>query len=286
MDDTKRIKTIGDYQRLMDRFENTNDQLILPDLYIVLRVDAHRLAWKNTDTDYPFGAEFIKALRNTARELMCSGFRVSYTYIHGDEISILLDALESVNQRKRSRLLSLFSSYATAYFNRIFPHPVVFHSKMSELPSRSHVVDYFVWQRKVAARNFLTRQIIRRLQAEGLDAKEIDARTTKLSEDERRRALIDLGYPEEDLRMGDLYGFGIWWSDKFNGKPEMIGSESLGVSDDEYRDLLERFAFGPAPLIEEGDSASFKTETVKMTSADNSQRPPQLSPKKKPFRIA
>jgi len=253
----------------MDRFENTNDTLILPDLYLIVRVDSHRFGsgWR-TVADYPFNTEFISALRASAKELMSGGYRVAYSYTHGDEISLLLDPIESVNQRKRSRILSFFSSCATAHFNRAFNHGAVFHSKLSELPSRSHVFDYFVWQRKVSARNFLTRQIILRLQSQGLDPKEIDNRTSKLSEEERKALLIDLGFPEEELKMGDLYGYGIWWGDR----TELVGSESLGVTEDEYVQLLERVAFRPVPAVDEGANLVLKPDQPKSFT---SSPPPQ-----------
>jgi len=286
------LKSIGEYQRMMERFENTNDQLLLPDLYVIVRLDAHRIgkAWRdNEGADYPFGPETVKALRGTAKDLMSAGFRVSYTYTHGDEVSVLLDSLETVNQRKRSRILTLLASHATAAFNRHSKRQVVFHAKMAELPSRSHVIDYFMWQRKVSARNFLTRQIIIRLQAQGLEPKEIDSKISKLSEEDRRRMLVnDLQYPEEELKIGDLYGYGIWWSDK--GGNGLIGSESLAVTDEDYISLLERVAFRPAAAVEECEVLPISSETSAPSVVQGSQLPGRTAPlqpiqRKSPFRI-
>jgi tRNA(His) 5'-end guanylyltransferase len=250
------IKSIGEYQRTMERFETTNDGLLLPDIYAIVRLDAHRIGsgWKGED--YPFGKVTTQALRECAREMMTAGFRVSYSFTHGDEISLLLDSLETSNQRKRSRVLTLLASHATAAFNRNSKAQVVFHGKMSELPTRSHVVDYFIWQRKVAARNYLTRNIIARLEQQGLEAREIDQRVSKLSEDDRRRLLVEeLGFPEEELRVSDLYGYGIWWSDD---RQALMASESLGVSDESYSHLLEQVAFRPTPAVDEGTRVPLK----------------------------
>lgn len=281
------IKTIGEYQRLMERFETTNDGLLLPDIYVVVRLDAHRIGSNWRGEDYPFGDNTVRALRACAKELMTAGFRISYSFTHGDEISLLLDALETTNQRKRSRVLTLLASHGTAAFNRISRHHVVFHGKMSELPTRSHVVDYFMWQRKVAARNYLTRSIIVRLQEGGLEPREIDQRISKLSEDDRRRMLIeDLGYPEEELRASDLYGYGIWWSEN---KQELIGGESLGVSDESYLQLLEQVAFRPTPALEEGTGVPLKKHeilqdkpAVKLEGRTTALKPIE---KKKPLRF-
>jgi tRNA(His) 5'-end guanylyltransferase len=288
------IKTLGEYQRQLERFENTNDTLLLPDLHVIIRVDAHRIgeSWGQV-SDYPFEEDFIKSLRGAAKNLFLSGFRVNYAYIHGDEISILLDPLESANQRKRSRLLTLFSSYATAYFNKLSNHHVVFHAKLAELPSRSHVVDYFIWQRKVSARNFLTRKIITILEGQGLSPKEIDTRTSKLSEDERRGYLLQLGYPEEELSMSDLYGYGIWWSDGNPSRPELAGSANLGVSEEHYTTLLERVIHSAAPLIHEPGAVMLKQTSTPSATQSTALAPaisvPQVggnTPSRKPaFRI-
>jgi len=254
------FKTLGEYQRLLERFENTNDQLLLPDLFFIIRVDAHRIGhnWSQL-ADYPFTAPFIKALRTTAKNLMMSGFRVNYSYIHGDEISLLLDPLESANQRKRSRLITLLSSYATAYFNQVSEYKVVFHAKLAELPTRTHVIDYFVWQRKASARNFLTRKIIQTLEAKGVPAKEIDTRVSKLSEDERKKMLVELGYPEEELSFSDLYGHGLWWGETNSSKAELIESSSLGANEEQYAQILEGVLYKPAPLFDEPGAISVKS---------------------------
>jgi tRNA(His) guanylyltransferase len=281
------FKSIGEYQRLLERFENTNDQLLLPDLFFILRVDAHRIGnnWGQL-ADYPFSIQFNKALRTTAKNLMMSGFRINYSYIHGDEISLLFDPLESANQRKRSRLITLLASYATAYFNQVSEYKVVFHAKLSELPTRTHVVDYFIWQRKASARNFLTRKIIQALEAKGVSPKEIDSRVSKLSEDERKKLLVELGYPEEDLSISDLYGYGLWWGDTSSNKAELVESTSLGANESEYCQTLERILYKPAPLFDEPSVVSVKTATSSLTKELSNTPPSNPEIKRKPiFRL-
>ena len=281
------IKTLGEYQRLLERFENTNDQLLLPDLFFIIRVDAHRIGngW-GEQQDYPFSTLFQKSLKLTARNLMMSGFRVTYSYIHGDEISLVLDALESANQRKRARLLTLFSSYATAYFNQISEAKVVFHAKLSELPTRTHVIDYFMWQRKASARNFLTRKIINTMQSKGVSPKEIDSKVSKLSEDERRKLLVELGYPEEELSVSDLYGHGLWWGDTNSSKAELVESSSLGANDEQYVQLLEKVLYKPAPLFDEPGSVSIKAASPVAGVAPVKESNPGFDTKRKPiFRL-
>lgn len=281
------FKTLGEYQRLLERFENTNDLLMLPDLFFVVRVDAHRIGnnW-GEQADYPFSAPFIKALRVTAKNLMMSGFRVNYAYVHGDEISILLDPLESANQRKRSRMITLLASYATAYFNLVSDSKVVFHAKLSELPTRTHVVDYFIWQRKASARNFLTRKIINALEKKGTSAKEIDSRVSKLSEDERKKMLVQLGYPEEELSISDLYGYGLWWGDSHSSKPELVESSSLGSNEDQYSHILEKVLYKPAPLFEEPGSVSIKSAMPIAINAPTGEGDRDTGVKRKPiFRL-
>jgi tRNA(His) 5'-end guanylyltransferase len=272
------VKTIGEYQRLLERFENTNDQLLLPDLYFVIRVDAHRIGdnWSEI-SDYPFSETVVKALRETARNLMMSGFRINYSFVHGDEISLLLDPIEASNQRRRVRLTSLFASYATAYFNKLSAYQAVFHTKLSELPSKQHALDYFIWQRKVSTRNFLTRKIIQILQAQGLSPQEIDSRTSKLSEDERRKLLVSLGYPEEDLSISDLYGYGLWWAEHNSKKPQLVDSQSLGINEDQYLQLLNKVMNSTAPLFDEPENVSSRP-SISASPVSTSQNSQTKSP--------
>lgn len=215
----KEIRSLGDYQRNLSRFESTNDGLILPDLQVVVRLDARRHSPKwdlYPEIDYPFGPVVTKGLFGTCRELFVSGIRISFGFVHGDEVSVLLCPTETATQRKRSRLLSLLASAGAIAFYRETNLPVMFHGRVSELPSPEHVVDYFIWQRKVAARNLFYRSVSRILAAQGSTPQEIEGKIAKLSDEDRTRFSAELGISPKNFSSYERFGAAFWWT----GPPE------------------------------------------------------------------
>ena len=248
----REIKTLGEYQRQMDRFENCGDGHILPDLYLVVRIDAHRFgpAWSDfPDRGYPFDPSFVRALIDTARYVMCSGFKTRYAFVHGDEISVLLDPAESANQRRRSKLVSLLASVGSVGFQKEFGRPAIFHSKLSELPTLNHVADYFLWQRKVAARNFYARTLGILMSEKGLASKEIDLRLSKMTEEERPQVAAEFGLLPSSITPYHLFGAGLWWEEPARGSETgnaaLVESVALPAADEEYAKFLDLRFSGP-----------------------------------------
>jgi len=227
----------------MSKFESCGDSFILPDIHLIVRLDAHRHGeeWEGSeDEEYPFGVGFVQSLSETAGRLMESGYRTVYSFIHGDEISLLLDITETSSPRRRARLVSGLASSAAVEFYRSFNRRVWFHARLSELPSTTHVIDYFMWQRKVGSRNYLARTIGLALTAEGLSPKEIEERIGKLSEEERYTYAAGLGITPTSYQR---YGAGVWWEEGRDGRSLKVAN-TLPSDDLTYahfiRTLLDR----------------------------------------------
>lgn len=217
----------------MSKFEACGDSFILPDLHLVIRLDAHRHGeeWNELeDGEYPFGGGFVASLSETAERLMDSGYRTIYSYVHGDEISLLLDITETSSPRRRARLVSGLASSAAVEFFKSFGKRAWFHARLSELPTTTHVIDYFLWQRKVSSRNYLARSIGLVLGAQGLGPKEIEERIGKLNEEEKYSFAKELGI---SVTTYQRYGLGVWWEELREGRALKV-SDLLPGDDQAY----------------------------------------------------
>ena len=236
--DSYKIRTLGEYQRSVERFEKVNDGLVLPDMRLVIRIDARRYrsstnrgscegsSWD--DWDYPYAPEIVEALTISARKLMVMGLYVCMSVVHGDEISLLLDECEGFNPRKRSMLLSLVSSAGSIHFRENFPHPVIFHGVLSELPTERHVLDYFFWQRRCFMRNLLSQVLSRALGSKGWDPRKIEEKVNPLSLDERLSLADDHGCGISDMPDWMKYGIALWWEKCLPEFAETNSSEQGG----------------------------------------------------------
>lgn len=234
-------KTLEEYSRFIEQYEKANDFLVLPEMYLVLRVDSHRFGplWaEHNDAEYPLGEKFAQAYVSTAADLMRAGFRYVFALCHGDEISLLFHSSEAINPRRRSNLHSLVSSAAALSFNQHYGLPVLFHSKLSELPTKRHVLDYFFFMRRTFYRNLLSQALLRGLANEGLSRQDINKKIQPLGNPERLALAESLGFRFEDCPAWLKYGVGLWWDEQANADPRLIDSWHLPESDEDYLTLL------------------------------------------------
>lgn len=229
-------KTLAEYQRLFERFENYGDTLVFPDTHLIIRMDGRRYgaAWDKADIDYPYDKRVFDALVETAKALYDVGYKIYYSFIHGDEISLLFDLNESLNPRKRGRLVSGLASAAALNFAQALGLCVLFHTKLLELPSREHVADYFIWQRKVAMRNLTGALLSDRLKREGKSPQEINAEIGRLLLEERESLARERGLITDKTPGWILRGAGVIQK---NGK--FLVETKLPESDADYLKLLE-----------------------------------------------
>ncbi|MDZ4785911.1 MAG: tRNA(His) guanylyltransferase Thg1 family protein [bacterium] len=235
------VKKLSEYQRQMDRFENVNDAYILPDVRLVVRMDAHRFGegWTHlAKEEYPYSSRLVEALIGTAKKLMCLDIRVSYSFIHGDEISLLFDKIESTGLRRRAKLLTHLASAAAVFFYEEYKLPVFFRSKLSELPSDEHVLDYFFWQRKVAHRNYYSSVLSHILTKQGLSPQDINQKITGLTEEEYPKVASQAGIKLAEIPPTFLTGAGLWWNKNEDQNFEIEIAKSLPKEDTKYLNLL------------------------------------------------
>ena len=95
--------------KIMRVYETTHDLYVLPNIYMVARLDGRNFT-RLTKNTYQFKAPFDEKFRDymlaTVEHLM-NGFKIIYAYTQSDEISLLLDLAENTFNRKLRKLNSV-----------------------------------------------------------------------------------------------------------------------------------------------------------------------------------
>ena len=238
---------IGELERSMERYETYNDGFILPDTLIVVRLDAHRYGdWSALPDDYPTGPTTTKGLLITARALMSATFRVVLAYVHGDEISLVVDPTENINPLRRSKVISAFTSAASIHFIKATGLSALFDAKVSELPSSERLVEYLFWQRKYCYRNATTIALRRALMRSGLSAEQAESKIRGATEEQRISQLQNLDAPVETIPLTTRRGSLLYWEAVVtDGKEQMkvVVDTKLPDIDETFEELIsERLA--------------------------------------------
>jgi tRNA(His) 5'-end guanylyltransferase len=257
------IAPVADYERKIKRHETVGDLFILPDMYVVVRIDAHRILpsmWSSfPDIQYPLSDVIKDALISTAKFTMACEGKYTAAFVHGDEISFLLDVNDRGSERRRNRIISFISSTASVGFHAHFQRPVAFHAKLSELPTHSHVVDYFLWQRRVAERNFLSRTLSVFSTQYGI-SKEVITENINKGNDAMMAKLEELGYEylsfPAALRLGTL----LYWESN-QPDPCLVELQNLDMPDVEYIQLIEQITQQPGRRLN-GNNSKIQTPDI------------------------
>ena len=128
-----------DLDAQMRKYEQSLDQVLLPELYLVARLDGNRFTRLTKEVckfEAPFDVRFRDMMIETVKALMNYGFRVIYGYTERDEISLLF-LLESEDfGRKTRKLNSILAGEASAKFSLLYGKLGSFDCRISELPKK------------------------------------------------------------------------------------------------------------------------------------------------------
>jgi tRNA(His) guanylyltransferase len=102
-----------DLDAKMRVFETNHDLCVLPNVYMVARLDGHgftKLTKETHDFEAPFDERFKDIMAQTTSHLMTnSGFNFIYGFTESDEISLLFHYNENSFGRKTRKLNSLLA---------------------------------------------------------------------------------------------------------------------------------------------------------------------------------
>lgn len=203
-----------DLDKKMRVYESAHDLCVLPGLFMVARIDGRcftQLTKERHRFAAPYDARFRDIMVETVMHLMQCGFKVVYGYTQSDEISLLLDRNEDTFQRKERKINSILAGEASAKFSLILGDLGAFDCRISQLPSKNLVIDYFRWRNEDAHRNALNAYCYWTSREGGASPNEAAARFLKMSVANKNEYLFQNGINFNDLPSWQKRGVGIYW---------------------------------------------------------------------------
>ena len=197
-------------------YEQSIDQCILPDMYLVARLDGRsfsRLTKEVCDFEAPFDVRFRDMMVNTVKALMDCGFRVIYGFTESDEISLLFHKEEVTFGRKVRKFNSILAGQASAAFSLQLGQVIAMDCRLVPLPSIEKVKDYFLWRQEDAHRNALNAHCYWMLRKEGMGAQEATAQLDGKSIAYKNELLFSRGINFDKLPAWQKRGIGVFFAD-------------------------------------------------------------------------
>ena len=205
-----------DLDQKMRVYEQSIDQHILPDSYLVARLDGRsfsRLTKEICNFEAPFDERFRDMMVNTVKALMDCGFRVVYGFTESDEISLLFHVDEDAFGRKVRKYNSILAGVASATFSLQLGQVAAMDCRLVPLPTIERVKDYFLWRQEDAHRNALNAHCYWMLRKEGLGVKEATELLEGKSVAYKNELLFSRGINFDKLPSWQKRGMGIYWAD-------------------------------------------------------------------------
>ena len=223
-------------------YEQSIDQVLLPELYMVARLDGNRftrLTREICNFEAPFDIKFRDMMVETVKALMNYGFRVLYGYTESDEISLLFHPEENNFGRKVRKYNSILAGVASASFSTSLGRQAIFDCRMIPLPTLERVQDYFQWRQEDAHRNSLNSHCYWLLRKQGKSAVEATDMLEGQSIAFKNELLFQNGINFDKLPSWQKRGMGVYWTtyekqgfNPITGKVETAERRGLKVDDE------------------------------------------------------
>ncbi len=195
-------------------YETVNDTVVLPGNYIVARIDGRgftRLTKEVHDFEKPFDIRFRDYMVATVQHLMQTGFNVIYGYTESDEISLLFHISETAFSRKHRKYNSILAGEASAKFSVLLGDVAAFDCRLSALPNKQLVTDYFRWRNEDACRNSLNAHCYWQLRKDQHSAAEATKKIERMTTAEKNELLFSYQVNFNDLPSWQKRGIGFYW---------------------------------------------------------------------------
>jgi len=204
----------NDLDQKMRVYETAHDCCVLPNIYIVARIDGRcftRLTKEVHKFDAPYDTKFRDMMVQTVEHLMSCGFNVIYGYTQSDEISLLFDLSDNTFERKERKLNSVLAGEASAKFSLLLGSLGSFDCRVSQLPTADVVVDYFRWRNEDAHRNALNSHCYWSLRKDGKAPDDVANELSGVSVADKNELLFTKGINFNDLPNWQKRGIGLYW---------------------------------------------------------------------------
>jgi tRNA(His) 5'-end guanylyltransferase len=197
-------------------FETAHDYCVLPGIYMVARLDGRsftRLTKEVHKFDAPYDIRFRDLMLATVEHLMNCGLNITYGYTQSDEISLLFAQDESSFGRKLRKLNSVLAGEASAKFSLLLGDIGCFDCRISQLPNKTEVVNYFRWRNEDAHRNSLNAHSYWCLRRDGKSVGEATNMMNGLSVADKNELLFQHGINFNELPNWQKRGVGLYWEE-------------------------------------------------------------------------
>lgn len=222
-----------DLDTRMRVFETAHDHCVLPEVFIVVRLDGRGFTRQTKDVwklEAPFDVRFRDVMLETTERLFDCGFSAVYGYTQSDEISLLLRRDDSTFGRKTRKLISVLAGEASARFTLSMGSLACFDARICQLPTEALVRDYFLWRQEDAHRNALNAHCYWLLRKSGKSAQEATNQLLGLSVAEKNEFLFQSGLNFNDLPSWQKRGAAVYWDTYQKPAVKPITGESVLAS--------------------------------------------------------
>lgn len=205
-----------DFDEKMRVYEQSLDQIILPDMYIIARLDGRsftRLTKEVCQFEAPFDVRFRDYMEQTVKYLMTCGFRIVYGFTESDEISLLFHPEDNTFGRKVRKINTTLAGEASAAFSLALGQVATFDCRVVPLPNIDRVRDYFVWRQEDAHRNSLNSHCYWALRKEGMGKEEATSLLSGKSVAYKNELLFEKGINYNDLPNWQKRGMGVYFTE-------------------------------------------------------------------------
>ena len=207
------MMVFDELDKKMRVYEQSLDQVILPELYMVARLDGRgftRLTKEICQFEAPLDIRFRDLMIHTTKALMDCGFRIVYGFTESDEISLLFAPDDNTFGRKVRKINSTLAGEASAAFSLELGRCATFDCRVIPLPTAELVVDYFRWRQEDAHRNSLNGHCYWMLRKEGMSVQAATRELEGKSVSYKNELLFSRGINYDQLPSWQKRGIGLW----------------------------------------------------------------------------
>lgn len=204
-----------DLDKIMRTYEESLDQYIEPNKYIIARLDGRsftKLTKETCEFKKPFDERFRDLMVGTVMHLMKNcGFNIVKGFTESDEISLLFAPDSTQFNRKVRKLNSILAGEASAYFSLELGLPACFDCRIIPLPDQERVDDYFSWRQEDANRNALNSWCYWTLREQGYNATDAQESIKGKSIQEKKTLLCNYNVIYDKLPEWQRKGVHVEW---------------------------------------------------------------------------
>ncbi len=204
-----------DLDKIMRTYEESLDQYIEPNKFIIARLDGRsftKLTKETCEFKKPFDERFRNLMVGTVMHLMKNcGFNIVKGFTESDEISLLFAPDSTQFNRKVRKLNSILAGEASAYFSLELGLPACFDCRIIPLPDQERVDDYFSWRQEDANRNALNSWCYWTLREHGYNATDAQESIKGKSIQEKKTLLCNYNVIYDKLPEWQRMGVQVEW---------------------------------------------------------------------------